>query len=117
MLSKGSYTTDGSGNDHREYSVRRGRPSGQKNAWGSGSVFYPKTENPIPATLKRRSEDEKVSLEQELKGNAYPGRGIVIGRSKDGTKAVAGYFIMGRSQNSRNRVFVEEGEGIRTQAF
>ena len=57
------------------------------------------------------------SLEQELKGNAYPGRGIVIGRSKDGTKAVAGYFIMGRSQNSRNRVFVEEGEGIRTQAF
>lgn len=53
---------------------------------------------------------KKVSLEQELKGNAYPGRGIVIGRSKDGTKAVAGYFIMGRSQNSRNRVFVEEGE-------
>ena len=60
---------------------------------------------------------KKVSLEQELKGNAYPGRGIVIGRSKDGTKAVAGYFIMGRSQNSRNRVFVEDGEGIRTQAF
>ena len=60
---------------------------------------------------------KKVSLEQELNGNAYPGRGIVIGRSKDGTKAVAGYFIMGRSQNSRNRVFVEEGEGIRTQAF
>ena len=60
---------------------------------------------------------KKVSLEQELKGNAYPGRGIVIGRSKDGTKAVAGYFIMGRSENSRNRVFVEEGEGIRTQAF
>ena len=84
---------------------------------GVGLFFYPKTENPIPATLKRRSEDEKVSLEQELKGNAYPGRGIVIGRSKDGTKAVAGYFIMGRSQNSRNRVFVEEGEGIRTQAF
>ena len=57
------------------------------------------------------------SLEKELKENSYPGRGIVIGRSKDGTKAVAGYFIMGRSQNSRNRVFVEEGEGIRTQAF
>ena len=49
---------------------------------------------------------KKVSLEQELKGNAYPGRGIVIGRSKDGTKAVAGYFIMGRSQNSRNRVLL-----------
>lgn len=57
------------------------------------------------------------SLEQELKSNAYPGRGIVIGRSKDGTKAVTAYFIMGRSSNSRNRVFVTEGEGIRTQAF
>ena len=42
---------------------------------------------------------------------------IVAGRSKDGTKAVTAYFIMGRSENSRNRVFVEEGEGIRTQAF
>lgn len=60
---------------------------------------------------------DMLSLEQELKGNAYPGRGIVLGRSEDGTKAVAAYFIMGRSQNSRNRVFVEDGEGIRTQAF
>ena len=59
----------------------------------------------------------KISLSEELKNNAYPGRGIVIGRSADGTKAVAAYFIMGRSENSRNRVFVEEGEGIRTQAF
>ncbi len=58
-----------------------------------------------------------VSLEQELKTNAYPGRGIVIGKSADGTKAVTAYFIMGRSENSRNRVFVEDGEGIRTQAF
>lgn len=60
---------------------------------------------------------KKLSLEQELKGNAYPGRGIVIGRTADGTKAVTAYFIMGRSENSRNRVFVEDGEGIRTQAF
>ena len=60
---------------------------------------------------------EKISLEQELKSNSYPGRGIVIGRSADGTKAVAAYFIMGRSENSRNRIFVEEGLGIRTQAF
>lgn len=59
----------------------------------------------------------KLSLEQELKGNVYPGRGIVIGKSPDGTKAVTAYFIMGRSENSRNRVFVEDGEGIRTQAF
>ena len=59
----------------------------------------------------------KISLSEELKNNAYPGRGIVIGRSVDGTKAVAAYFIMGRSENSRNRVFVEEGDGIRTQAF
>ncbi len=58
-----------------------------------------------------------LSLEQELKGNSYPGRGIVIGKSADGTKAVTAYFIMGRSSNSRNRVFVEEGQGIRTQAF
>ena len=57
------------------------------------------------------------SLEQELKGNSYPGRGIVIGKSKDGRYAVTAYFIMGRSENSRNRVFVEDGEGIRTQAF
>ncbi len=59
----------------------------------------------------------RVSLEQELKNNAYPGRGIVIGKTPDGTKAVTAYFIMGRSENSRNRVFVEDGEGIRTQAF
>ncbi len=59
----------------------------------------------------------RLSLEQELKNNAYPGRGIVIGKSEDGTKAVAAYFIMGRSENSRNRVFVEDGAGIRTQAF
>lgn len=58
-----------------------------------------------------------ISLEQELKGNSYPGRGIVIGKSADGKKAAAAYFIMGRSENSRNRIFVEEGEGIRTQAF
>ena len=60
---------------------------------------------------------KKLALAQELKENAYPGRGIVIGRSKDGKKAVTAYFIMGRSENSRNRVFVEDGEGIRTQAF
>ena len=60
---------------------------------------------------------EKISLQQELQANSYPGRGIVIGRSADGKKAVTAYFIMGRSENSRNRVFVEEGEGIRTQAF
>ncbi|MCI8931035.1 MAG: inosine monophosphate cyclohydrolase [Lachnospiraceae bacterium] len=60
---------------------------------------------------------QTLSLEQELKNNAYPGRGIVIGRSMDGKKAVTAYFIMGRSSNSRNRVFVAEGEGIRTEAF
>lgn len=67
-----------------------------------------------------RGENQKMkmlSLEQELKENAYPGRGIVIGKTPDGTRAVTAYFIMGRSENSRNRVFVEDGEGIRTQAF
>lgn len=58
-----------------------------------------------------------LKLEQELKNNEYPGRGIVIGRSADAKYAVTAYFIMGRSSNSRNRVFVTEGEGIRTQAF
>ena len=60
---------------------------------------------------------ELLSLEQELRSNAYQGRGIVIGKSPNGKYAVTAYFIMGRSENSRNRVFVEDGEGIRTQAF
>ena len=60
---------------------------------------------------------KQISLEEELKNNTYPGRGIVIGVSEDGKYAVTAYFIMGRSENSRNRVFVEEGQGIRTQAF
>ena len=60
---------------------------------------------------------EMLSIARELQGNAYPGRGIIIGKTPDGKKAVTAYFIMGRSENSRNRVFVEEGKGIRTQAF
>ena len=60
---------------------------------------------------------KKLDLAQELSSNAYPGRGIVIGKSDGGKYAVTAYFIMGRSVNSRNRVFVEDGEGIRTQAF
>ena len=56
-------------------------------------------------------------MSTELSTNAYPGRGIVIGKSADGKNAVTAYFIMGRSENSRNRVFVEEGKGIRTEAF
>lgn len=58
-----------------------------------------------------------LSIEQELKNNSYPGRGIILGKSADGESAAAAYFIMGRSVNSRNRIFVEDGEGIRTQAF
>lgn len=57
------------------------------------------------------------NLTDVLKSKSYPGRGIVIGRSADGKHAVIAYFIMGRSSNSRNRVFVKDGEGIRTQAF
>ena len=60
---------------------------------------------------------EMLSLEKELKENSYPGRGIVIGRSADGKKAVTAYFIMGRSENSRNRVFKYNEDGIRTEAF
>ena len=58
-----------------------------------------------------------IDLAKALSENSYPGRGIVLGRSEDGKKAVVGYFIMGRSENSRNRVFVEEPDGIRTEAF
>ena len=58
-----------------------------------------------------------LSIDKELKGNSYPGRGIIIGKSPDGKSAVTAYFIMGRSVNSRNRIFVEDGQGIRTQAF
>ena len=58
-----------------------------------------------------------TTLAEELSSNVYPGRGIVIGRSADGNYAVTAYFIMGRSENSRNRIFAEDGEGIRTQAF
>lgn len=58
-----------------------------------------------------------VSLYNDISSTTYPGRGIVIGRSADGAKAVIAYFIMGRSENSRNRVFVETEDGIKTQAF
>jgi len=59
---------------------------------------------------------EKQSLLDLLKGNPYPGRGIVLGKSAGGRSAVAAYFIMGRSENSRNRVFVPTEDGIRTEA-
>ncbi len=58
-----------------------------------------------------------TELAKELSSTSYPGRGIVIGKSADGKYAVTAYFIMGRSENSRNRVFVEDGTGICTQAF
>ena len=57
------------------------------------------------------------NLKDELNSLDYHGRGIMLSKSADGKKAIAIYFIMGRSENSRNRVFVEDGEGIRTQAF
>ena len=60
---------------------------------------------------------EKLSLKKELSENSYPGRGIILGKSADGLHAVIAYFIMGRSSNSRNRVFVEDGCGIKTKAY
>ena len=56
-------------------------------------------------------------IEDLLKGNAYPGRGIVIGKTEDGSSAVFAYFIMGRSANSRNRVFVERDGAVFTEPF
>ena len=58
-----------------------------------------------------------TTIENELNSLAYHGRGIMIGKSADGTHAVTAYFIMGRSENSRNRVFVAEGDAMRTKAF
>ena len=60
---------------------------------------------------------EIMDIAKVLSGNAYPGRGIILGRSKDGTKNIIAYFIMGRSENSRNRIFEVDGEGIKTKAF
>lgn len=60
---------------------------------------------------------KNLDLTTLLRGNPYPGRGIVLGSSPEGEKSVIAYFIMGRSENSRNRVFVETPDGIRTQAF
>ena len=59
----------------------------------------------------------KFDLSKLLSENEYPGRGIVIGKSKDGKKAMIAYFIMGRSENSRNRIFEEFDGGMRTKAF
>ena len=58
-----------------------------------------------------------IDLNESLRANPYPGRGILLGRSADGGKAVIAYFIMGRSENSRNRIFEETADGIRTRAF
>ena len=60
---------------------------------------------------------ELTNIAEYLGGNEYPGRGVLIGKSADGNSAVIAYFIMGRSENSRNRIFEEDGEGIRTKAF
>ncbi len=57
------------------------------------------------------------NLSSALSATTYPGRGIVLGKSADGRRAVIAYFIMGRSENSRNRIFVADGDGLRTQAF
>lgn len=70
----------------------------------------------FPVNLTER-RDILADFEKILRETSYPGRGIMIGRTADGTKAVTAYFIMGRSVNSRNRIFVEDGEGIRTEAF
>lgn len=59
---------------------------------------------------------KKQDLPELLRGNAYPGRGIVLGKSGDGKSSIAVYFIMGRSENSRNRIFAPTEDGIRTEA-
>ena len=58
-----------------------------------------------------------ISVEKALKGNPYPGRGIILGKSEGGKNAVAVYFIMGRSENSRNRIFLEDGDDVMIKTF
>lgn len=84
--------------------------------WKNNEVLYI-IKGQVKTNEKENEVMQMLSIENELQNNSYPGRGIIIGRSADGTKAVTAYFIMGRSENSRNRIFVEEGEGIRTQAY
>ena len=60
---------------------------------------------------------EKINLNEYLAANEYPGRGIAVAKAPDGRQVFIGYFIMGRSENSRNRVFVKTDDGIRTEAF
>ena len=85
----------------------------------SGGLFVYSTQRSIElsAHTNRRKGKNMVDLKKEISSTTYPGRGIVIGTSEDGKYAVTAYFIMGRSENSRNRVFVTEGNGIRTEAF
>lgn len=59
----------------------------------------------------------QIDLASYLQNNSYPGRGVLLGMHQDGKHGVIAYFIMGRSENSRNRVFVAEGEDMKTQAF
>ena len=66
---------------------------------------------------KRAPEMKTIDIQQELENNSYPGRGIILGRSADNENAVIAYWIMGRSANSRNRVFTETEDGIQTEAF
>lgn len=106
-----SYTTGGNSNCCRGSTHRKCRNKKMPTAWANTYVplrrFY----------CLETEEMNMVSLQQELMENSYPGRGIVLGKSGNGKYAVSAYFIMGRSANSRNRIFVQDGEGIRTQAF
>ena len=85
-------------------------------------ILLPQAAEMISARIaKKRSRTMNVyevkDLAEVLSTNPYPGRGIILGITPDGTSSVAAYFIMGRSINSRNRVFAEEPDGIRTEAF
>ena len=65
----------------------------------------------------KKAMDTYKDIGKLLSSNEYPGRGIILGTSPDGTKAVAAYFIMGRSENSRNRIFEKRNDEIYTNAF
>lgn len=79
------------------------------------SIAFLRRQNQV--TKRMENMKQISSIETLLKSNTYPGRGIAIGYSEDKKSMIVVYFIMGRSENSRNRIFVTDGDGIRTEAF
>lgn len=80
-------------------------------------ILLPQAAEIVSKKIRWERQNMSMTAAQAVGATTYPGRGIVVGKSADGKRAIMAYFIMGRSVNSRNRIFVEQEGGIRTQAF